>query len=42
MKKFINSVDDLLAESLDGFAAAHSDVVALARSASLYVVAPPI
>ncbi len=29
MKKFINSVDDLLAESLDGFAAAHSDVVAL-------------
>ena len=29
MKKFINSVDDFLAESLDGFAAAHSDVVAL-------------
>lgn len=29
MKKFINSVDDFLAESLDGFAAVHSDVVAL-------------
>ena len=29
MKKFINSVDDFLAESLDGFAAAHADIVAL-------------
>jgi len=29
MKKFINSVDGLLAESLDGFAAAHADMVAL-------------
>jgi phosphoenolpyruvate---glycerone phosphotransferase subunit DhaK len=29
MKKFINSVDEFLAESLDGFAAAHSDIVAL-------------
>ena len=29
MKKFINSVDDLLAESLDGFAAAHADMVTL-------------
>src|SRR5499427_8149419 len=29
MKKFINSVDDVLAESLDGFAAAHSDLVTL-------------
>jgi dihydroxyacetone kinase-like protein len=29
MKKFINSVDDLLAESLSGFAAAHSDLVSL-------------
>jgi len=29
MKKFINSVDDVLAESLDGFAAAHADLVAL-------------
>ncbi|MGF6312200.1 dihydroxyacetone kinase-like protein [Bradyrhizobium sp. i1.8.4] len=29
MKKFINSVDDVLAESLDGFAAAHADIVAL-------------
>jgi dihydroxyacetone kinase-like protein len=29
MKKFINSVDDVLAESLDGFAAAHADLVLL-------------
>src|SRR4051812_5289720 len=29
MKKIINDVDDLLAESLDGFAAAHSDIVLL-------------
>ena len=29
MKKFINSVDTMLAESLDGFAAAHADIVAL-------------
>src|ERR1700746_2985170 len=29
MKKFINSPDALLAESLAGFAAAHSDIVAL-------------
>jgi dihydroxyacetone kinase-like protein len=29
MKKFINSVDDVLAESLDGLAAAHADLVAL-------------
>jgi dihydroxyacetone kinase-like protein len=29
MKKFINSVDAMLAESLDGFAAAHSDIVTL-------------
>jgi dihydroxyacetone kinase-like protein len=29
MKKFINSVDTMLAESLDGFAAAHSDIVVL-------------
>ncbi len=29
MKKFMNSVDTMLAESLDGFAAAHSDIVAL-------------
>ena len=27
MKKFINKVDDLLAESLGGFAAAHSDLI---------------
>lgn len=29
MKKFVNSVDAMLAESLDGFAAAHADIVAL-------------
>src|SRR5271163_3254620 len=29
MKKFINSPNTLLAESLEGFAAAHSDIVAL-------------
>ncbi len=29
MKKFINAVDDVLTESLDGFAAAHSDIVTL-------------
>lgn len=29
MKKLINHVDDILAESLDGFAAAHADIVTL-------------
>ena len=29
MKKFINSADTMLAESLEGFAAAHADIVAL-------------
>lgn len=29
MKKFINAVDTVLTESLDGFAAAHSDILAL-------------
>ncbi len=29
MKKFINAVDNILAESLDGFAAAHADLLAL-------------
>jgi phosphoenolpyruvate---glycerone phosphotransferase subunit DhaK len=29
VRKFINSVDTMLAESLDGFAAAHADIVAL-------------
>jgi dihydroxyacetone kinase-like protein len=29
MKKFINSVDTILAESLDGFAAAHADILVL-------------
>jgi phosphoenolpyruvate---glycerone phosphotransferase subunit DhaK len=34
MKKFINSVDTMLAESLDGFVAAHAAIVALGRSAN--------
>jgi len=29
VKKFVNSVETMLAESLDGFAAAHADIVAL-------------
>ncbi|MGB7100982.1 MAG: dihydroxyacetone kinase subunit DhaK [Xanthobacteraceae bacterium] len=29
MKKFVNTVDTMLAQSLDGFAAAHADIVAL-------------
>jgi dihydroxyacetone kinase-like protein len=29
MKKLINNVDDVLAESLDGFAVAHDDIVSL-------------
>jgi dihydroxyacetone kinase-like protein len=29
MKKFVNAIDDVLTESLDGFAAAHSDIVTL-------------
>ena len=29
MKKFLNNVDTMLAESLDGFAAAHADIVVL-------------
>jgi dihydroxyacetone kinase-like protein len=31
MKKLINAVDDVLAESLDGFAAAHADLVTLSE-----------
>ena len=34
MKKLINAVDDLLTESLDGFAAAHADIVALGKNRS--------
>ena len=30
MKKLINDIDDVLAESLDGFAAAHADILRLA------------
>src|SRR5438132_11101500 len=29
MKKFVNAVDKILTESLDGFAAAHADIVSL-------------
>ena len=29
MKKLINAVDNVLSESLDGFAAAHADIVEL-------------
>jgi phosphoenolpyruvate---glycerone phosphotransferase subunit DhaK len=31
MKKFVNSIDTMLAESLDGFAAAHADIILLGR-----------
>jgi phosphoenolpyruvate---glycerone phosphotransferase subunit DhaK len=37
MKKFINRVDDFLSESIEGFAAAHDDLVTLNRE-PLYVV----
>ena len=40
MKKFINSVDTMLAESLDGFAAAHADIVVLGARAQIR--APPL
>ena len=33
MKKFVNDVETILAESLDGFAAAHADIVALGAEA---------
>ena len=39
MKKLINDVDSVLSESLDGFAAAHADIVALGARAP--VRAPP-
>ena len=29
MKKFVNDVETVLAESLDGFAGAHADIVTL-------------
>src|SRR3979490_1475601 len=32
MKKLINDVDSLLSESLDGFAAAHADIVTLGET----------
>ena len=39
MKKLINAVDDVLAESLDGFAAAHADLVRLYHDADAFVFA---
>ena len=35
MKKFVNDVETVLSESLDGFAAAHADIVALGRRAKV-------
>ena len=32
MKKFVNEIDDILTESLRGFAAAHADIVRLNES----------
>ena len=40
MKKLINDVETVLAESLDGFAAAHADIVTLGRGAPVRA-APP-
>lgn len=34
MKKLINEVANILTESLDGFVAAHDDIVSLGRSTS--------
>ena len=31
MRQFVNSIDILLAESLDGFARAHADIIVLGR-----------
>jgi dihydroxyacetone kinase-like protein len=41
MKKFINAVDDLLAESLSGFAAAHADLVRLEQNPTFIRRAQP-
>ena len=35
MKKLINAVDTMLAESLDGFCAAHADIVELGDGAQV-------
>ena len=35
MKKLINAVETMLDESLDGFAAAHADIVALGSRAEI-------
>ena len=35
MKKLINAVDDVLAESLDGFVAAHADILAMGDGAQV-------
>jgi hypothetical protein len=42
MKKFINSVDTFLSESLAGFAAIHHDIVALGETGTfVWRAAPP-
>ena len=39
MKKLINGADTVLEESLDGFAAAHADILLLGPSANLCAAA---
>ena len=41
MKKFINRVDDVLVEALDGFAAAHADLVRVHRDPTFVTRAAP-
>jgi phosphoenolpyruvate---glycerone phosphotransferase subunit DhaK len=41
MKKFINRVDDVLAEALDGFGAAHADLVRVQRDPTFVTRAAP-
>ena len=41
MKKLINGTETLLAESLDGFAAAHADIVTLGEERQVRAPARP-
>ena len=41
MKKFTNRVDDVLAEALDGFGAAHADLVRVHRNPTFVTRAAP-
>ena len=34
MRQFVNSIDILLAECLDGFATAHADIIVLGRESA--------